>query len=89
MNYLYFSFVDFAAVCQQSTDFHFPDLDTQLRVIQQHAVQANTLRRTRKAEKLSQDGKYKLKTLGVFLRIFSFCSFGFLIFWGTLMYEWV
>ncbi|XP_071809062.1 FERRY endosomal RAB5 effector complex subunit 3-like [Asterias amurensis] len=47
---------DFAAVCQQSTDFHFPDLDTQLRVIQQHAVQANTLRRARKAEKLSQDG---------------------------------
>ncbi|XP_038051714.1 protein C12orf4 homolog [Patiria miniata] len=47
---------DFAAVCQQSTDFHFPDLDTQLRVIQQHAVQANTVRRARKAEKISQDG---------------------------------
>ncbi|XP_077995814.1 ferry endosomal RAB5 effector complex subunit 3-like [Glandiceps talaboti] len=32
---------DFAGVCQQSTDFHFPDLDTQLRVIQQHVTEAN------------------------------------------------
>ncbi|XP_070572416.1 LOW QUALITY PROTEIN: FERRY endosomal RAB5 effector complex subunit 3-like [Ptychodera flava] len=32
---------EFAGVCQQSTDFHFPDLDTQLRVIQQHVLEAN------------------------------------------------
>ncbi|XP_072034922.1 LOW QUALITY PROTEIN: FERRY endosomal RAB5 effector complex subunit 3-like [Amphiura filiformis] len=48
---------DFASVCQQSTDFHFPDLETQLRVIQQHALQANAKRRAKKIEKTSNDGE--------------------------------
>ncbi|XP_072172139.1 FERRY endosomal RAB5 effector complex subunit 3-like [Diadema setosum] len=36
---------DFATVCQQSTDFHFPDLETQLRVIHQGALKVNARRK--------------------------------------------
>ena len=56
--------VDFASVCQQSTDFHFPDLDTQLRVIQQHALRANAQRK--QAERNSNDGGKLTWTLGRF-----------------------
>ena len=30
------SITEFAAICQQSTDFHFPDLDKQFCMIQQN-----------------------------------------------------
>lgn len=46
---------EFANICQQSTDFHFPDMDTQLRVIQQDAQKANLLRKERKMENGSAD----------------------------------
>ncbi|XP_063971713.1 protein C12orf4 homolog [Lytechinus pictus] len=39
---------DFATVCQQSTDFHFPDLETQLRVIHQGALRVNARRKEQK-----------------------------------------
>ncbi|XP_030847062.1 protein C12orf4 homolog [Strongylocentrotus purpuratus] len=39
---------DFATVCQQSTDFHFPDLETQLRVIHQGALRVNARRKDKK-----------------------------------------
>lgn len=47
---------EFASICQQSTDFHFPDMDTQLRVIQQAVQKGNELRRVHKAEEDKERG---------------------------------
>lgn len=41
---------EFASICQQSTDFHFPDMDTQLRVVQQAVHKGNVLRKAHKAD---------------------------------------
>ncbi|XP_041363470.1 protein C12orf4 homolog [Gigantopelta aegis] len=41
---------DFAKVCEQSTDFHFPDLDDQFAVIQQELITANEMRGRRSLE---------------------------------------
>ncbi|XP_071956165.1 FERRY endosomal RAB5 effector complex subunit 3-like isoform X2 [Antedon mediterranea] len=47
---------EFATICQQSTDFHFPDLETQIRVAQQYTTKANTKRQLRKANSDSPAG---------------------------------
>ncbi|XP_077863644.1 FERRY endosomal RAB5 effector complex subunit 3-like [Saccoglossus kowalevskii] len=49
--------LDFAGVCQLSTDFHFPDLDTQLRVIQQHVLEANKNRTKKDIQASGSDGE--------------------------------
>ena len=73
-------------MCQQSTDFHFPDLDTQLRVIQQHALRANAQRK--QAERNSNDGgkliwppgtAFVLRSIIPILKLTLNCSYFFLI----------
>ena len=49
-NSLYFS-PEFAAICQQSTDFHFPDLDKQFCMIQQNLEE-------RQQKKLQKSGDH-------------------------------
>lgn len=41
-------FLDFAAVCQQSTDFHFPSLDRQLEKIREHVRKGKQQQEERK-----------------------------------------
>lgn len=41
---------DFAAVCEQSTDFHFPDLGRQLLATEQAFAQANAVRAARQQQ---------------------------------------
>lgn len=41
---------DFAAVCEQSTDFHFPDLGQQLLSVEKALSQANTVRAARQQQ---------------------------------------
>ncbi|XP_033127640.1 protein C12orf4 homolog [Anneissia japonica] len=47
---------EFATICQQSTDFHFPDLETQIRVAQQYTTKANTRRQLLKGNSESSNG---------------------------------
>ena len=41
-------FTDFSKVCEQSTDFHFPDLDQQFAIIEQELALANEHRQQNK-----------------------------------------
>ena len=50
---MYFS--DFAAVCDQSTDFHFPDLGRQLLAMERALGKANAVRTERQLQQ-QQDG---------------------------------
>ena len=55
-------YVDFAQVCQQSTDFHFPDLEQQFERIEKDVIRANEYRAH---QKLSEDGdKISVKSSG-------------------------
>ena len=46
-------FVEFAKVCERSTDFHFPNLEQQFLVIEQ---QVNKASEVRAAKKLAEEG---------------------------------
>ena len=56
-------FVDFAAVCQQSSDFHFADLEQQFEQIEQEAIKANEWRAQQKLTAEEGD-KISLKSSG-------------------------
>lgn len=56
--------LDFATVCQECTDFHFPRIEEQLEVVQQVALYARTQRRSKCKE---ARGQYSLRDKQKFL----------------------
>ena len=47
--------VGFATVCRQSTDFHFPGIDTQFQEIREHSKTANQKRKENQFTMLSSN----------------------------------
>jgi len=57
--------LEFAKVCEQSTDFHFPNLEQQLEQIEQSVLEAKDWRLRKKTLNLDGDGdRISIKSYG-------------------------
>ena len=66
MHPFFFSSSDFAKVCEQSTDFHFPTLEQQFESIEQAVIEGNEARAQKKmaAEGTTEGDKISIKSVG-------------------------
>lgn len=58
------AWAEFAAVCEQSTDFHFPDLAQQLSAVETALTQASTVRASRQQQQQQETDSSSVHSSG-------------------------
>ena len=61
---VYSLYIEFSAVCQESTDFHFPDLEQQFGMIEQEVFKANDWRQQQKIASEEGGDQISVKSSG-------------------------
>ena len=64
VNFVFIYVLEFSAVCQESTDFHFPYLEQQFERIEQEVVKANEWRQQQKLASEEGGDQISIKSSG-------------------------